>query len=76
MATTLIWIIRPEDNGTWSWRKRWPPANAGQKDELLDEFFSDMASQHDRVMGKDPHVCMSTLDSLPGRFAHHEQASR
>ncbi|KAK1625798.1 hypothetical protein BDP81DRAFT_397572 [Colletotrichum phormii] len=57
VATTLIWIIRPEDNGTWSWRKRWPPANAGQKDELLDEFFSDMASQHERVMGNNSHVC-------------------
>lgn len=60
VSAALLWLIRPEDNGTWSWRKRWPPANAGQKDELLDHFFSGMATQHDRVMGKDPHVC--TLD--------------
>ncbi|KAK1535250.1 uncharacterized protein CCOS01_04002 [Colletotrichum costaricense] len=65
VATTLIWIIRPEDNGTWSWRKRWPSANAGQKDELLDEFFSDMASQHDRVMGKDPHVYFELIFTDP-----------
>ncbi|KAL2883314.1 hypothetical protein SGCOL_000993 [Colletotrichum sp. CLE4] len=65
VATTLIWIIRPEDNGTWSWRKRWPPANAGQKDELLDEFFSDMASQHERVMGNSPHVYFELIFTDP-----------
>ncbi|GKT52424.1 uncharacterized protein ColSpa_12605 [Colletotrichum spaethianum] len=68
VAASLIWIVRPEDNGTWSWRKRWPVANAGQKDDQLEEFFTDMATQHHRIMGKDPHVCMSNTASAPFRL--------
>ncbi|KAF9874388.1 GNAT family [Colletotrichum karsti] len=64
-ASALIWIIRPEDNGTWSWRKRWPAANAGQKDELLDQFFTDMATQHESIMGKDPHIYFELIVTDP-----------
>ncbi|KAI8274401.1 hypothetical protein K4K60_009710 [Colletotrichum sp. SAR11_57] len=65
VASSLVWIIRPEDNGTWSWRKRWPAANAGQKDELLDQFFTDMALQHDQNMGKDAHVYFELIMTDP-----------
>ncbi|GJC91098.1 hypothetical protein ColLi_13936 [Colletotrichum liriopes] len=65
VAASLIWIIRPEDNGTWSWRKRWPAANAGQKDDLLDEFFTDMATQHHRIMGKEPHIYFELIMTDP-----------
>lgn len=58
-ASALIWIIRPEDNGTWSWRKRWPAVNAAQKDELVDQFFTEMATQHEHIMGRDAHICTS-----------------
>ncbi|KDN69121.1 hypothetical protein CSUB01_09711 [Colletotrichum sublineola] len=69
VAASVIWIIRPEDDGTWSWRKRWPAANAGQRDDLLDEFYTGMATQHHRIMGKEPHICTLTpalkLSRLP-----------
>ncbi|KAF6795943.1 GNAT family [Colletotrichum sojae] len=64
-ASALIWIIRPEDNGTWSWRKRWPAANAEQKDELLDQFFTEMATQHEQIMGKDAHIYFELIVTDP-----------
>ncbi|EFQ31095.1 uncharacterized protein GLRG_06239 [Colletotrichum graminicola M1.001] len=65
VAASLIWIIRPEDNGTWSWRKRWPAANAGQRDDLLDEFFTGMATQHHRIMSKEPHIYFELIMTNP-----------
>ncbi|KAL0940220.1 GNAT family [Colletotrichum truncatum] len=65
VAGALVWIIRPEDNGTWSWRKRWPAANEGQKDELLDQFFTDMATQHESIMGKDAHIYFEVIMTDP-----------
>lgn len=57
----LVWVIKPEDSGVWSWRKRWPPANEGQKDELLDEFFCGMRDQHETLLGKKEHICKRTI---------------
>ncbi|KAK1976296.1 hypothetical protein LZ30DRAFT_785664 [Colletotrichum cereale] len=65
VAASVIWIIRPEDDGTWSWRKRWPAANAGQRDDLLDEFFGGMATQHHRIMGKEPHIYFELIMTDP-----------
>ncbi|KAK1596517.1 acyl-CoA N-acyltransferase [Colletotrichum navitas] len=65
VAASVIWIIRPEDEGTWSWRKRWPTANAGQRDDLLDEFFTGMATQHHRIMGKEPHIYFELIMTDP-----------
>ncbi|KAK2016414.1 hypothetical protein LZ32DRAFT_99590 [Colletotrichum eremochloae] len=65
VAASVIWIIRPEDDGTWSWRKRWPAANAGQRDDLLDEFYTGMATQHHRIMGKEPHIYFELIMTDP-----------
>ncbi|KAK2043387.1 hypothetical protein LZ31DRAFT_329362 [Colletotrichum somersetense] len=65
VAASVIWIVRPEDDGTWSWRKRWPAANAGQRDDLLDEFFAGMATQHHRIMGKEPHIYFELIMTDP-----------
>ncbi|KAK2001335.1 hypothetical protein LX36DRAFT_653398 [Colletotrichum falcatum] len=65
VAASVIWIIRPEDDGTWSWRKRWPAANAGQSDDLLDDFFVGMATQHHHIMGKEPHIYFELIMTDP-----------
>ncbi|TEA22607.1 hypothetical protein C8034_v002936 [Colletotrichum sidae] len=64
-AGALLWIIRPEDDGTWSWRKRWPPAIDEQEDGLLDSFFTDMATQHEHIMGKEAHVYFELIMTDP-----------
>ncbi|KAH6680015.1 acyl-CoA N-acyltransferase [Plectosphaerella plurivora] len=56
VGASLIWIVQPSDNGVWPWKERWPPANAGQNDALLDEFFTGMADQQEAAMGKRAHV--------------------
>lgn len=67
-GASLVWIIKPEDSGVWSWRERWPPANAGQQDELLDEFFRGMHHQHEATMGKKAHICRPLTEVIRNTF--------
>lgn len=63
-AGLLIWIVRPEDGGLWTWSRRWPAAVDGMDDAKLEEFFIDMETQHRAVMGGDPHICKIPFQTI------------
>ncbi len=60
VSSALFWVVKPDDGGVWSWKKRWPAVEKGVDEGLLDEFFASMAGQHGHIMGEKEHICATS----------------
>ncbi|KAH8884965.1 hypothetical protein GQ53DRAFT_660700 [Thozetella sp. PMI_491] len=66
ISSIIFWIVRPEDGGAWSWRKRWPTTRVGMDDAKLEEFFEGMANQHHEVMKEQEHIYLEIIATMDG----------